>query len=48
MTPALRGTLLGWLVFGDFPDGWSLLGMGIIVASGIYLVGRQRLTVHRS
>jgi len=40
--------LLGWLVFGDFPDGWSLLGMGIIVAAGIYLVGRQRLTVHRN
>lgn len=40
--------LLGWLVFGDFPDGWSLLGMGIIVVSGLYLVGRQRLTVHRS
>ena len=39
--------LLGWLVFGDFPDGWSLLGMGIIVASGIYLVGHQRLTMHR-
>ena len=39
--------LLGWLVFGDFPDGWSLLGMGIIVASGITLVGRQRLTMHR-
>ena len=39
--------LLGWLVFGDFPDGWSLLGTGIIVASGIYLVGRQRLTMHR-
>ena len=40
--------LLGWLVFGDFPDGWSLLGMGIIVVSGLSLVGRQRLTVHRS
>ena len=40
--------LLGWLVFGDFPDGWSLLGMGIIVASGIYLVGRQRLTTRRA
>ncbi|MSQ49582.1 MAG: DMT family transporter [Betaproteobacteria bacterium] len=40
--------LLGWLVFDDFPDGWSLLGMGIIVAAGIYLVGRQRLTMHRS
>jgi len=39
--------LLGWLVFGDFPDGWSLVGMGIIVAAGIYLVGHQRLTTHR-
>jgi len=40
--------LLGWLVFGDFPDAWSLVGMGIIVGAGIYIVGRQRLTVHRS
>jgi drug/metabolite transporter (DMT)-like permease len=40
--------LLGWLVFGDFPDGWSMVGMGIIVGAGIYLVGRKRLTVHRS
>src|SRR6185436_12531145 len=37
----------GWLVFGDFPDGWSLIGMGIIVLSGLYLANRQRLTVHR-
>jgi len=27
--------LLGWLVFGDFPDGWALAGMGVIVASGL-------------
>jgi drug/metabolite transporter (DMT)-like permease len=40
--------LLGWLVFGDFPDGWSLAGMGIIVLAGLYLANRQRLTVHRS
>lgn len=39
--------LLGWLVFGDFPDGWSLLGMAIIVASGLYIVNRQRLTAKR-
>ena len=39
--------LLGWLVFGDFPDGWSLFGMGIIVASGLYLASRQRFTMHR-
>ena len=39
--------LLGWAVFGDFPDGWSLVGMAIIVASGMYIVNRQRLTSRR-
>ncbi|MCX7892352.1 MAG: DMT family transporter [Burkholderiales bacterium] len=34
--------LLGYLVFGNFPDGWSLVGMGLIVASGAYVVLRQR------
>jgi drug/metabolite transporter (DMT)-like permease len=40
--------LLGYLVFDDFPDGWSLVGMAIIVISGLYLVNRQRLAVTRS
>jgi len=39
--------LFGWLVFGDFPDGWSLAGMVIIVASGLYIANRQRLTARR-
>lgn len=39
--------LLGWIVFGDFPDGWSLAGMAIIVASGLYLANQQRLAVSR-
>ena len=30
--------LLGWLVFGDIPDAWTALGMGIIGASGLSLV----------
>jgi drug/metabolite transporter (DMT)-like permease len=38
---------LGFVLFGNFPDGWALAGMGIIVASGLFLVSRQRLTVHR-
>ena len=29
--------LAGWFVFGDFPDGHSLIGMAIIVASGLYV-----------
>lgn len=39
--------LLGWLLFGEFPDLWSLLGMAIIVVSGLALVNRQRLAGRR-
>lgn len=28
-------SLMGWLVFRQWPDGWSLLGMAVIVASGL-------------
>lgn len=31
----LWAMLVGWLVFGQLPDAWSLLGMAIIVASGL-------------
>ena len=33
--------LLGYLVFDSFPDGWSLAGMAIIVASGAFVATRQ-------
>lgn len=39
--------LMGWLVFGEFPDHWSLAGMAIIVVSGLYIANRQRLTARR-
>lgn len=29
-------TLLGVVVFGDVPDGWTILGAAIVVASGLY------------
>ncbi len=42
MYAQLIGALsLGYLAFGDFPDGWALLGMGIIVTSGVLLVTHQ-------
>jgi drug/metabolite transporter (DMT)-like permease len=31
----------GWLVFGQFPDVWTLAGAGIIMASGLYIVHRE-------
>ncbi len=33
---------LGYVVFGDVPDAWSLLGSAVVIASGVYLVHRER------
>lgn len=27
--------LLGWLIFGHIPDGWSLIGMAVIAGAGV-------------
>jgi drug/metabolite transporter (DMT)-like permease len=37
-------TALGYVAFGDFPDNWSLAGIAILVASGIYTATHQRKT----
>ena len=34
--------LIGFLVFGEFPDHWSLLGIAILITSGIYIASHQR------
>jgi drug/metabolite transporter (DMT)-like permease len=42
-TQLLWMTLLGFLVFGDVPDHWTLAGGLIVVGSGLYLVSRERV-----
>lgn len=37
-------TLLGVLMFGDVPDGWTILGAAIVVASGLYTWHHDRTT----
>ncbi|MEO9336828.1 DMT family transporter [Mesorhizobium sp. SB112] len=32
---------IGWLVFHQLPDRWTLVGSAIIVASGLYIVHRE-------
>jgi len=34
----------GYLVFSDVPDLWTMIGAFIIIASGIYLIHRERAT----
>jgi drug/metabolite transporter (DMT)-like permease len=36
-------TLLGLLVFGELPDGWTYLGAAVIAASGLYTAHRERV-----
>ena len=35
-------TLFGYLVFDQFPDGWTILGASIVVVSGLYTIYRER------
>jgi drug/metabolite transporter (DMT)-like permease len=37
------GLMLDWLVWQALPDGWTFAGAGIIVASGLYLIRRERV-----
>jgi drug/metabolite transporter (DMT)-like permease len=34
---------LGFLVFGDAPDFWMVIGSLIVVASGVYTFHRERI-----
>jgi drug/metabolite transporter (DMT)-like permease len=35
--------VLGFLVFGELPDAWTLAGSAIVIASGLYLLHRERV-----
>ena len=34
---------LGYILFGDWPDAWTFVGAGIVIASGLYLLYRERV-----
>ena len=38
----VSATIFAWLVFGDFPDALKWLGILIIIASGLYIIWRER------
>ncbi len=33
--------IFGWLIFGERSDVWTWVGAGVIIASGLYIVGRE-------
>ena len=38
----ISATALGWIVFNDWPDNMTWLGIGVIVASGMYVLFREQ------
>jgi drug/metabolite transporter (DMT)-like permease len=38
---------LGWLVFGDVPDAFTLTGAAIIIAAGLYILWREQIVARR-
>jgi drug/metabolite transporter (DMT)-like permease len=47
-TALVWATLLGFLVWGELPDGVTLVGVSIVVASGLYIIYRETRKAHQS
>ncbi len=41
-TSLLWAILLGFLAFGDLPDGWTLAGSAVVVGAGVFTLLRER------
>ena len=44
----IGATVAGYLIFREFPDLWTWVGIAVILASGLYVFWRERLPANRS
>jgi drug/metabolite transporter (DMT)-like permease len=42
-TEMIGAVVLGWIFFRDFPDRWTFAGVGVLIASALYISARERL-----
>jgi drug/metabolite transporter (DMT)-like permease len=42
-TEMINAVFAGWFFFGDFPDGWTFVGVAVLVACAIYISNRERI-----
>ncbi|HHC29639.1 MAG TPA: DMT family transporter [Rhodobacterales bacterium] len=47
-TGLIWALMLGWLLFGDWPDRITLIGAGIVVGTGLFTLHRERRLARRS
>jgi drug/metabolite transporter (DMT)-like permease len=43
-TLILWSVLFGWSMFGEQPDGYVIVGATVIVAAGLYIFWREKVT----
>ena len=41
-TLVVWAAVMGYALFGEFPDIWTLAGIVIVIASGLYAFSRER------
>jgi drug/metabolite transporter (DMT)-like permease len=41
-TEMIMAVIAGWYFFGDFPDAWTFVGVGILIACAVYISYRER------
>jgi len=46
-TSLIFAVTMGWFVFGDLPDGWTLAGAALVIGSGVYAFYRERQLARR-
>lgn len=44
----LGATIVGFIVFAEFPDLWTWIGAAVIIVSGIYVARREAVARHRA
>ena len=47
-TALIWATLLGFLLWGELPDTYTLIGSGIVISSGLYIIYRETIKVGRA
>jgi drug/metabolite transporter (DMT)-like permease len=47
-TQLVWAIILGYLVFADVPNRWTLAGAAVVVASGLYMLNRERKVGYRA
>ncbi len=47
-TGLIWALILGWLVFAEWPDNWTLIGAAIVVATGVFTLYRERQARRRA